>query len=697
MIPTRLELTNFLAYTDPGPLLLDGIHVACLTGPNGAGKSSLLDAITWALWGRARTNSPDDLIHQGKDFMQVSLAFELGSSSYQVIRQRKAGKRGSSLLEFQGWNEDDQSWKRLSESTMRKTQEKINSLLRLDYETFVNSSFLVQGKADEFTTKPPMQRKQILANILGLEQWEDYEKRSKNKINDIRSSLSRLDHRLEEIKNDLEHREKYQEDLKKFENQAELAGKKLEAMETQWKEADLARQEQVSLQRELANLDNLLAALDREIAQLTKGQEEARAASDTSKLQTQKKDLKKKLAGITEKKKEREDISLKRERMREDAASLRGANEAMVRESEPITARKETLQAADQPLCPTCGQPLTAEHRFKLVEEIERDLGARREKYRANRTQLQALEKELQALDSQVKDLDQVLADHPVLEKRSGEIEAALQHAEDSARRLETIETQLEQKQKQRLEYDVNRKEQQKRLQELQQALKTADLNQKELDRLRYEKRMADEQVGAARQRLEALDSLASHQQELEQERDQHVRDLADYELLRVAFSKQGVPAMIIETVVPELERVANDLLTRMTEGRLNVRIETQREIKTGELREALDIIISDELGSRPYELYSGGEAFRINFAIRIGLSRLLARRAGAQLRSLFIDEGFGTQDQQGREHLIEAINTIQDDYDRILVITHIEELKNAFPTRIEVQRTTEGSIFNLV
>jgi exonuclease SbcC len=126
----------------------------------------------------------------------------------------------------------------------------------------------------------------------------------------------------------------------------------------------------------------------------------------------------------------------------------------------------------------------------------------------------------------------------------------------------------------------------------------------------------------------------------------------------------------------------------------MHVRIETQREIKTGEVREALDIIISDELGSRPYELYSGGESFRINFAIRIALSRLLARRAGAQLRTLFIDEGFGTQDARGREHLVAAINTIQDDFDRILVITHIDELKQAFPTRIEVTKTPQGSQF---
>ena len=120
--------------------------------------------------------------------------------------------------------------------------------------------------------------------------------------------------------------------------------------------------------------------------------------------------------------------------------------------------------------------------------------------------------------------------------------------------------------------------------------------------------------------------------------------------------------------------------------------METQRGTKSGSVVETLDIKISDELGTRDYEMFSGGEAFRINFAIRIALSRLLARRAGAPLPTLVIDEGFGTQDSIGIEKIKEAITSIQDDFEKILVITHIEELRDAFPTRINVRKTADGS-----
>ena len=63
---------------------------------------------------------------------------------------------------------------------------------------------------------------------------------------------------------------------------------------------------------------------------------------------------------------------------------------------------------------------------------------------------------------------------------------------------------------------------------------------------------------------------------------------------------------------------------------------------------------------------------------------------------TLFIDEGFGTQDAAGRDRLIEAIRAIQNDFQKIIVITHIEELKEAFPVRIEVTKTPQGSTFRV-
>jgi exonuclease SbcC len=130
----------------------------------------------------------------------------------------------------------------------------------------------------------------------------------------------------------------------------------------------------------------------------------------------------------------------------------------------------------------------------------------------------------------------------------------------------------------------------------------------------------------------------------------------------------------------------------------MTVRFITQREMKTREeLKETLDIQISDSAGTRDYEMFSGGEAFRANFAIRLALSEVLSQRAGARLQTLVIDEGFGSQDTEGCQRLVEAINLVRPDFAKILVITHIEELKDAFPTRVEVEKTEHGSMVQVI
>jgi exonuclease SbcC len=196
---------------------------------------------------------------------------------------------------------------------------------------------------------------------------------------------------------------------------------------------------------------------------------------------------------------------------------------------------------------------------------------------------------------------------------------------------------------------------------------------------------------------LDALDAQETRKAELEERRDNSRHQEAIYNELKRAFGKNGIPAMVIETAIPELETTANRLLSRMTDGRMHLSLNTQREKITGGIAETLDIEIADELGTRSYEMYSGGEAFRINFAIRVALSQMLARRAGAHLRTLFIDEGFGTQDEDGRSKLVEAINTIQEEFSLILVITHIDELRDSFPVHIVVEKTSSGSRVQVV
>ena len=221
-----------------------------------------------------------------------------------------------------------------------------------------------------------------------------------------------------------------------------------------------------------------------------------------------------------------------------------------------------------------------------------------------------------------------------------------------------------------------------------------------ELLDLKEKENILQRQLGAAQQKVAVLDGQKERLGELQKKREELSRRVKGYKQLEGAFGKDGVPALLIEQALPQIETRANQILERLSSGNMSVRFITQREYKASsreDKKETLEIQIQDQSGVRDYEMYSGGESFRIDFAIRLALSHILAQRAGARLQTLVIDEGFGSQDVLGRQRLIEAINLVKDDFKKILVITHVDEIKEAFSSRLLVEKTSQGSKVSLV
>ena len=224
-----------------------------------------------------------------------------------------------------------------------------------------------------------------------------------------------------------------------------------------------------------------------------------------------------------------------------------------------------------------------------------------------------------------------------------------------------------------------------------------SELKQKEFDK-NLKLNEIKKQLVMTEQTLADINNSKQLLVDKEKKIEKFISEKSQLEILEKAFSKNGIQVAIIETVVPEIEKEANRILSRLTENQMHIALITQREKKSSAgLTETLDVVIADNLGTRNYELYSGGEAFKIDFALRLALSRLLANRAGAKLQTLIIDEGFGSQDDAGKERLVEVIKSIQNEFELILVVTHLDELKEVFPAQILVSKDDEGSKVRLV
>jgi len=243
--------------------------------------------------------------------------------------------------------------------------------------------------------------------------------------------------------------------------------------------------------------------------------------------------------------------------------------------------------------------------------------------------------------------------------------------------------------------------------QQLQQIPNTIGEIQRLEQQMQWRKSKLEEQLrflGSLQQQQEHLEALNQQYQSLNYQLAQAKRQYKVHHALAEAFGKKGIQAYMIENILPQLEAETNSLLARLTGNQLHVQFVTQKASrsgrtsakKDGKMIDTLDILIADARGTRPYETYSGGEAFRINFAIRLALARLLAQRAGTALQLLIVDEGFGTQDQEGCDRLIAAINAIAGDFACILTVTHMPYFKEAFQARIEVNKTGNGSQLNL-
>ncbi|KKP24813.1 MAG: hypothetical protein SZ59_C0001G0131 [candidate division TM6 bacterium GW2011_GWF2_28_16] len=173
-------------------------------------------------------------------------------------------------------------------------------------------------------------------------------------------------------------------------------------------------------------------------------------------------------------------------------------------------------------------------------------------------------------------------------------------------------------------------------------------------------------------------------------------QEMQEYQVLAQAFGKNGIQALLIEQAIPQIEEEANNILSRLTDNQAQIFIESLRDLKSGGVKETLDIKISDSIGIRPYEMFSGGEAFRVDFALRIAISKLLARRAGIALQTLIIDEGFGSQDEDGLSRLMDAIYAIKNDFSKIIVVSHLESFKENFPVHFVVQKNSSGSFVSV-
>lgn len=860
MIPVKLALKNFLSYgEDVPPLDFTQFHIACLSGNNGQGKSALLDALTWAVWGEGRKASQEkkadnSLLRIGQKDMQVEFVFDLEGDRYRIIRTFSLAQKGSrSGLEFQVFNQEDKEYVSLTGPSIRKTQEKITKTLRIDYQTFINSAFILQGRIDEFSRKSARERKEILSEILGLSRYDELANLAKSYFREINNSIMTKENRLEYIYQEMANLDFYKEKIKELsENYKDISRKikteeaevgklkveinllkhkseqyaELESRIEQQRQEIVRGQKQIELgKKEIVDCEKIISQKEKvftdfknyqkfntennefsqKLQKIRKTEEEkvlARRKIESERAdlevgvrnkQDRFKDLKikteqgiKNRTKVLELEKKMKEIKLaeeQKEEIRKEGSefnvkinSIKGQIERLEKDHKDNQEKLRLLRENPEGECPLCEAKLNAERKRKIEDNINKEISLNIKKIEKLRKEAEESNIQKDRLVRRWREANQRLKDKNIWQQKlskahleredstqAGKLMVGLQeeinklektiqekrYALEEQRRLKEIEGQIK-----NIGYDevrhrqlsskieelsnaplerVKLEEAEKKidslrdgLSELKENYQQKELNLKSLEKkkgkirvelkelpflkeklVQEEQALNSEQIlkdkileerGGYQSKFDQCLKLEKEQKRVGEELEKSRKEQNIYEKLIVAFGKNGIQALIIENTLPEIEEEANNLLAKLTNNSTQISIESLRDLKSGGMKETLDIKISDELGIRDYEMYSGGEAFRIDFSLRIALSKLLTRRAGTKLRTLVMDEGFGTQDEEGIDNLVQAIQSISEDFDKILVITHLESLKDIFPVRIEVTKLPEiGSRFEII
>jgi exonuclease SbcC len=691
MLPGNMLIRNFGSFKEI-ELDLSAKPLAAIVGENGTGKSTLLDAVLVALYGKA-AGPLDGFIRQGEQGFKIALEFTASGQSYRVVREH--GKSQKVSLSVLAGNQ----WKPVAADKVAEADAEIVRIIGYDYASFTTAHWLRQGSLDRFASLDPSERKSWLMSSLDMHVWPALESEAKRRLAEKRERMTRLDAVLstlevadiQEITEALAHSEQV-----RAEHEAMLA----------------AIQEQIDAERgKAAEADRTQDAADRAgdaflMAQRASQQARERVTTAVSACESAHDSasssgeiempdmaaIEAEFASATL------ELAKKRAEEERSKSALASAAAWRVRETECANRlmRADAALASASYECPTCGQELRGEAREKsrgtllaAVEECKKDL------QKASDT---VMEYELQARLYIGAEADAAL-------KRLSSARLALDHARDTeaaVRQREIAHVQL-------AEREQSLDSAQKHLEACMEAQAEADAKRQSADahRVCYDRSVITGLEAAVRehqslisgQRAESAtlterkaraEASADKRRAAQAEAEVCAREASDLELLAKAYSKNGVPARILDGAVRNIEDDANEFLSRFASG-LTVSIATQAEKKTGGVKETLDILVTDSLGTRSISRMSGGEATRVNFALAVGLSRFMSRQNGA-VDSFTVDEP-EYLDARGLEEFTACLHALSRDVPLVIAVSHIESITESLPERITVKRGPEGSV----
>lgn len=683
MLPKYIKVQNFASYKNETIDFTKFGNLFILTGENGSGKSSIIDMITVSVFFRckgtdAKGAGMEELIHEGNDSFKIEYCFDMNNNTYTIIRE-KFKKSGQALQLF--INNENHTGKLL------ETQQKVLDIFKMDYDTFMDTIIIGQGESASFMKKSATERKKVIAQILNLDKYDILEDYTKDLKKQIKTKIEISDVQISNLYDSIKNKDKFIDELKQLEQDIKIINNNIVINE---KELELEVIEKTKYEELKKQQDNIINRKNNIITNIntieTDIQKFTRIKGEIEIVLANKNKI---LENILQINKNVIEITDSEKVFRAEKTTLETENKIYISNAEELKNKFTRLKDYNECDCQFCGQNISNEYKEQHLNDIKSEGTIYQSKKNENSLKIESINIELADIKSQLNTLKIKLNE---LNQYKTKIDQAEVKIESVISKLSDLNIRLN-------ELNIENKE----LSDITivniETKTFKDITIKnELTNLRQNQSIKKSRIGAIQNELDKISENEKKYSNEKKEYDKMKNTMSMYNELQKAWGKNGIQAIIIDNILPQIEEEINKYLQLLSANKISIKFETQKEAKNGNKSETLDIVVSDSKGSRSYERYSGGQRTRIDFACHIGMSKFLAKRSGSNIEFFVIDEGIGTLDDAGKQNFLETLKLLTTIFDQVMCISHIPEILESFDNKILIiNDIDEGSKLSII
>ena len=695
---------SFIDFTQFSSALIVGKVESNDMHSNGVGKSTIFSALEYVLFNQADINL-ERIIRDDTNACSVVFDFIVGQQEYRVSRTRtkkgstdlslyvRTGKAGTTDEAYHNpkWDPitDEQYWKEITGRRAADTEKDLAKLIKVNFKSFRVFVHFMQNDFEGLTTATPEKRKGILRDALNLIVYAKMEKIAKDKYNALTKEVDRQQAILQSL-GDPNHE---MIDLAAKLGIASLQLDKAMTEQTHATELFAAQIQKINdLINQHANLESKFSALLVRETSLT---------NEKTKLETSIKEYQSKKANTV---KAAKDLIGELAQLQNSQAKLAEMDYTKIdiltseinQKKEQVSLNSVIIQTnlakyeelkiplPDDSTCKHCRQPLTKEHKKICQEQIDQELQACQDNIQNSKRAISILNEETLALSQTVNSLNL------------------------SRQQLEGVNTKITAKNKEIVDRRAFHDEYSGLLTKLEQARE--DLKNSSSSEAKVLKKQIETERQAHATQTDKVNSLhkeithySSNKAVVQHSIDQKTKDnlkieeikksllemdskIEMYPTVIQAFSSIGIPNLIIQNVLDDLQIEANALLAQLKPGlQLSFFIEKTKS-DSAEVTETLDINYQINGRDRYYKQLSGAQKLAVTFSLKLGLSFLLQKMMGINIEFLLLDELDQSLDKASVDAFADIIKFFQKDF-TILVITHNDRLKDKFSHAVLVDQ----------